>query len=83
MSAADTGETTAAINSRRDNEAWQRLLPELRRGALIARPTAKLRSYYVDGMGGFQPSFIRRLERDGLIRLVGVETYQLCEFLDA
>ncbi|MEJ0017490.1 MAG: hypothetical protein WDN25_13185 [Acetobacteraceae bacterium] len=79
----DTGETTAVIYARRDREAWDNLLPRLRAGVIINRPSSKLRTYYVDGDGGFQPSFIKQLEREGVIRRVGVEAYQLTEFLDA
>jgi hypothetical protein len=75
----ETGESTAVLHRRSDDEAWARLLPAMRRGALITRPSSKLRTFYVDGDGGFQPAFIARLEREGIIKRVGVDTYALVE----
>lgn len=78
----ETGQTTAAIYAKANQRGWVTILPALRAGAVLTRPSPKLRTYYVNGSGGLSPSFVRRMEREGLIRRVGVEAYQLVEFLN-
>ena len=79
----DTGESTAAINARADDLAWQRVLPLLKQGATLLR-IPKLRRSYADlgegpSTGGLTDARMRRLEAQKVIRQVGVDRYALTE----
>lgn len=79
----DTGETTAAINRRADDDSWKQILPRLEAGATLVRVSG-LRRYYVDpGSGPEGPGLsefgVRRLERQGVLKYVGVDRYGLAE----
>lgn len=72
-----TGDSTAEIYGRSNDRAWMAVLPLLQAGAALRRePTGY---YYVDGRGGLTPARIKRLERDGVLRRIGVDTYALAE----
>jgi hypothetical protein len=79
----DTGESTRAIIARGDDEAWPLLKRELENGATLLR-VPKLRRAYADkGCGlygrGISETRVRKLERDGVLRFVGVDRYALAE----
>lgn len=81
--ANDTGEPAAAMNARADDLAWQTVLPLLKAGATLLR-VPKLRRSYADcgqgpAKGGLTDGRMRRLERDGVIRQIGVDRYALVE----
>lgn len=78
-SAPETGESTRSIIEAANGRSWQEALPRLRAGSRLTKPSAKLPYYYVDGMGGLTPAFVRKLEREGFLRRVGVDTYALAE----
>lgn len=79
----ETGETTAAINARQNARAMPDVLSALRQGGTLFRP-AKLDTWYIDmgnachplhQRGGLTRSAVKQLERDGVIRFVGVDRY--------
>lgn len=78
----DTGEPTASINKRSDDNAWPSVEALLRHpGATLLR-VPKLKRAYADlGSGphgsGISDTRVRKLERDGVIRFVGVDRYAL------
>lgn len=72
----ETGESSAAINARADDAAWRTVLPMLQAGRPLVRPV-RCRDYYVDGAGGLTAARVKRLEREGVIRRVGGDTYAL------
>ena len=76
---AATGESTAAIYARMNDRAWQTMLPLMRAGAALKRE--RTGSYYADGRGGITAARVKRLERDGVIRRVGIDTYALVDVL--
>lgn len=81
MTAADTGETTRQIIARADAEAWPHVRAELESGATLLR-IPKLRRAYPDrGEGpygrGISDTMVRRLERTGALRFIGVDRYGL------
>lgn len=81
MPRADAGETAAAIVRRSDDEAWQSIQTELRAGATLLR-VPKLRRAYADrGNGpygsGISDARVRKLERTGVLRFIGVDRYGL------
>jgi len=78
MARNDTGESSAAIVRQSDRAAWRRVLPAMKDGKHLTRP-ARVRDYYVDGSGGISATGIRRLVTEGMIELVGVDTYALTE----
>lgn len=83
---AEAGESTASINRRRDDEAWPGILDAMRRGAIL-RWHAKIRrvaAEWPDGSAAECPrgrslsqAAVRRLERDGVIEICGVDRYRL------
>jgi len=74
----ETGESSAAIYSRMDDDTWAKLLPMLQAGKKLVRPS-RSRSYYIDGDGGLSATRVKKLQQEGVIRLVGVDTYALVE----
>lgn len=81
MTAPDTGESSASINRRSDDEAWPHVRAELETGATLLR-IPKLRRAYPDrGDGpygrGLNDARVRKLEREGIIQFVGVDRYSL------
>lgn len=79
----DTGESTRAITARGDDEAWPQIKTELVAGATLLR-VSKLRRAYADKGGGpygsgISDARVRRLERAGVLRYVGVDRYALAE----
>jgi hypothetical protein len=86
MRQPDAGESTAAINARGDDQSWPAVAAELRTGATLLR-IPKLRRAYCDrGNGPYGPGItdtrVRKLERTGVLRFVGVDRYHLAETLD-
>lgn len=80
---AETGETTAAINARMNARMMPDILSALRQGGTLFRP-AKLDNWYIDmsdaghalhHRGGLTRAAVKTLERDGVIRFVGVDRY--------
>lgn len=83
--APDTGESSASINRRADDEAWPFVRAELENGATLLR-IPKLRRAYADrGNGpygrGLNDARIRKLEHEGILRHVGVDRYALAAAL--
>lgn len=79
--ASETGESTRAIVSRGDDAAWPTVKVELETGATLLR-VPKLRRAYPDrGAGaygsGISDARLRKLEREGVLRHVGVDRYAL------
>ena len=77
----DAGESSAAITARGDDYSWPKIEPELKTGATLLR-VPKLRRGYADkGHGpygaGISDNRIRRLEREGVIKQIGVDRYTL------
>lgn len=86
MTRTDTGETTASIHARADDEQWPGVLAALRRGATLYRPP-RLDHYYLDEAGRVGGGFlsrarVRRLEREGVLVWVGVGRYGLAAGAD-
>jgi hypothetical protein len=81
--AKDYGESAAAINRRGDDASWPLVLKELKGGATLKRVPSIKRSYADNGHGPFGPGLsdarIRKLEKAGTIRFVGVDRYALTE----
>ena len=82
--ASETGESTASVNARCDDNTWTRVLLALQSGATIYRPT-KLTRYYTkcqddrdpnDGIG-LSATRIKKLELAGILVRVGVDRYAL------
>lgn len=78
---SDVGESTRSIIARGDDEAWPRIRQELEAGATLLR-VPKLRRAYADKADGpYGPGIsdtrVRKLEREGVIRHVGVDRYSL------
>lgn len=78
MSTPATGESSAAIYGRMNDRGWAAVLPLLKAGGTLRRELSGY--YYIDGRGGITPARIRKLERDGVLRRVGVDAYALSEF---
>jgi len=79
--APDTGESSASINRRADDAAWPFVRAELESGATLLR-IPKLRRAYPDrGNGpygrGLNDVRVRKLEREGILRHIGVDRYAL------
>lgn len=76
----DTGEASASINARTDDKTMPKVIAALREGALLYQPKSGF-NYYVrrggdiDGMVSLSPSRVKKLERQGFLRLVGEKTY--------
>ena len=81
---SETGESTAAINRRADDEAWPRVRAALLEGATLWRPP-KLDRFHIDrgrgtpGGGSLGRARVRRLEAEGILEHVGVDRYALTE----
>lgn len=81
---SETGESTASINRRGDDEAWPRVEAALRDGATLYRPP-KLDRYYLDfgegpaGNGSLTPARVRKLEGEGVLEQVGEYRYALAK----
>jgi hypothetical protein len=73
---SDTGESVAATNRRASEAGWKTVLPLMQGGAKLARDP-RTRRWYVDGHGSLTDAHVARLEREGCIRLVGAQAYQL------
>jgi len=86
--APETGETTAAIVARADDRAWASIERRLsQRGTscmitLLRIPRLR-RAYCDDGTGpfgeGISDARLRRLEKSGVIRCVGIDRYALAD----
>lgn len=79
--ANDTGERTSVIVARSDDASWPYVLAELQNGATLLR-IPKLRKGYVDRIGGLggpgiSDTRILKLEREGVLRIVGANRYAL------
>ncbi|WP_295805889.1 hypothetical protein [uncultured Nitratireductor sp.] len=77
----ETGENTASINRRRDFAEWPTVLAALREGASIVRPP-RLDRYFIDrgqgpGGGSLSATYVRKLEAEGVLELIGVHRYAL------
>jgi hypothetical protein len=81
MSAPETGESSARINRRSDDAAWPSLLLELEAGATLLHIPKLKRAYADKGQGpygaGVTATYVRKLEREGVIKFVGVDRYAL------
>src|SRR5262249_45080007 len=56
---------------------YERMVPRLtKEGAVLKRDT-KTKKYYCDGDGGYTDANIKKLEAEGFIERVGVDTYAL------
>lgn len=79
----DAGETAASIVARGDDEAWPYIERELRAGATLLRLPKLKRAYCHRGVEpygrGISDARVRKLERDGVIRHIGVDRYALAE----
>jgi hypothetical protein len=77
----DTGESTASIKRRMDDEVWWEILGDLARGGLLRRVPKLGKSYLmVDGApsrGGISDTRLRRLLREGALEEVALDTYRL------
>lgn len=80
----DIGESSASIRAREDREKWPRVREALHQGATLYRP-AKLKDYYthcrddrdpLHGLG-ITAALVKRLETQGVLRIVGVDRYGL------
>ncbi|MEI7815585.1 MAG: PLxRFG domain-containing protein [Desulfuromonadales bacterium] len=77
-------ESAAAINSRSDNNQWPHILQGLRDGGTLKKVSG-LQRYVLDGLDEshasngvtISPSRVSRLEKSGVLSLVGVERYSL------
>jgi hypothetical protein len=83
MGKPDTGESTASINRRRDDQVWPAIFEALREGHTIVRPR-RLDRFYIDqygtlGSGGLSRSRVRKLEQEGVLCHVGVDRYALTD----
>lgn len=81
MTRCETGESTASIVARGDDARWSTLVEELRTGATLLR-VPKLKHGYADrGQGayggGISDTRIRKLEKNGVLRNIGVDRYEL------
>lgn len=81
----DTGESTASINRRADNQAWPRVRAALIKGAELRRPQG-LRRYYLymktspsPMPGSLSETRVKTLERCGVLKRAGVDIYALVE----
>jgi hypothetical protein len=82
MTQPDTGESTASINRRADDAAWPRIEERLKEtGATLLRIPKLKRAYADCGRGpegaGISDTRVRHLEKDGVIKFVGVDRYML------
>lgn len=79
---SETGESSSSILARSDNDAWPKSLDALRGGATLHKP-AKLKTYYpqLPGgqyvSGGLTSSFVKKLEKSGVLVWVGEGRYRL------
>jgi len=79
---SETGESTAQINRRADDEAWARAEPKLRKGCTLTMPGG-LGKYCIQHPGGalegptVTKAGIRRWEREGRIAYIGPHRYAL------
>ena len=77
----DTGESTASMNKRADQQQWERYIePYMQRGALLVKHSWGM--YYTQlgdefGRYGLSATGVRNLEKEGKIKLVGVHKYAL------
>lgn len=81
----DTGESAASIRRRSDNANWPKAREALRQpGVTLFRPP-RLRDYFclaADGTSfncSLTPARIKKLEKEGVLRHVGVDRYALAE----
>lgn len=83
---SETGESSATINVRSDDNAWPRVLSALQSGATLFRP-AKLTRYFTkcqddldpnDGVG-ISATRVKKLEQAGILIRIGVDRYSLGE----
>lgn len=80
----DAGESSASIRARHDEHRWPQVRAALENGATIYRPTG-LRDFYTqcrddrDALHGLGVShvLVKRLEAEGVLRVVGVDRYGL------
>jgi hypothetical protein len=80
----ETGESTASINARCDDNAWPRVLSALQSGATLFRPV-RLKNYYTmchDDLNpnngiGISATRVRKLELAGIVIRIGVDRYAL------
>jgi hypothetical protein len=83
LAVSDTGESTAEINRRDDRENWEKIRPLLEGGWHLRHGGRGLRRYYTVapngdfGQHGLRQEKVRQLERDGVLALVGSQTYAL------
>ena len=82
--APETGESTASIKRRADDMAWPDIESGLVAGGQLYRPY-RLRDYAVRGLPDkdrrngrmLSATAVKRLEREGKLRQIGVDTYGL------
>ena len=82
--ANETGESTASMTARSDNNAWPRVNEALHSGATLFRPSGMSRYFTKckndldpnDGIG-ISASMVKRLEASGVLIRVGVDLYGL------
>jgi len=79
----DTGESSASINRRADDEAWGRMIDGLRAGGHMRR-IPKLRKTFliIDGepsRGGISDSRLRKMLREHQVVEIGLDTFALSE----
>ncbi len=77
MANTDTGESTASIVRATNLRGWDQILPLLRAGRPLRRESTG--RYYVDGNGSLTAACVARLEREGVLRRIGVDTYALAD----
>ncbi|MEX2450931.1 MAG: hypothetical protein WD407_08765 [Rhodospirillales bacterium] len=80
----NTGESTASINKRVDDESWPAVKEGLEKRMTLWKPP-RLANYYLDrgngdyGGGCLSPARVRKLEAEGVLVHVGVCRYALAD----
>lgn len=86
MSAPDTGWSTASIVASGDDRSWPHIERELQAGAILLRVAKLKRSYCDKGQGPYGPGIsdarVRKLEKAGTLKHVGVDRYALANAPD-
>ena len=84
MTAPETGESTASIVRRMADRNWPDIQNALLAGAVLRRPV-RMTDFYTEGLPSgdrrngrcFPATHVKRLEKQGVLVRVGVDTYGL------
>lgn len=84
MSAPDAGESTASIQARAADRVWPDVKNALLAGAVLRRPSG-MKDFYTEGLPSddrrngrcLYATRVKKLERDGTLVRIGVDTYGL------